>query len=871
MPLHVSDPSNPEPPRYRLKDWPRGWAPDAFLLLLVPIVCALAALRLDERLTFGPSWDTYAFLDNAADMAGKSIGYVEPHRPPMLSFLTSLLIRAGAWNVSTIQILDVVLTVLGVIAFYLLLRRRFERPLAMVASVLLIIVPASWTWLGSGYTDFPSVAFSIWALLLVVKATEDDPKWYLVALPMVLVAILTRFGAFLMIAPVVLWLALRARPFQHAKQIVMGLGLTALAYIPAGVYYNKYFSDPFYPFSFVGGVAEVGLAGPARVGPQPTGLAAMPGWYYAKHVMQLLFKSPTGYAGTLFLTVTVIGLVVAVATALLRQRSVWRSLAPIAAVALIVVVEVMKGGGVVRVAVITLLGLVIGMFLLPQEKIAAPPMSGSRGWRHKLDSSGALALDATVLIWGLLFFDAHGHMRPEIDRYFITMAPAALYFVAMGWRALGVPISVVTRIGRDGFAARPDPASRVASLVGVFALSVVAVLGASAIVGHFSPTLHNARDPIVLGAEKSAAWLLAHDSRVRDKTVYSDVWPLTSWYLGQEAFPMPTFESPKAFPHELEKNRVDYFVTIRNHSYAGYQPVYHAGSETVLKYQSTFPRALPAVAYIGDGWDAYVEQLCNFDFNLFFSDRHQIGTGTWMLDGMSAQQLAQYDAVAVFGAHWRSKAAAEKTLRTYVDNGGVVIIDASRNMDGFSYPLVDTVFMDVLVRRAKVAPSIVMTVSPDLAEQSRIATSFAPAPFVDEKGGPWYGANYHAAQWARASGQETESYEAVASIGSQPAILLERLGKGRIYWVSNNLMWHAYFEGNESEVRLVRGLFREAVGLPPIPEAEVAANVKPWFISRKLRRAWAAAHPKPSLASTGAVVPATASSVTVSASTPTPR
>jgi hypothetical protein len=866
-------PTPPATRTFHLKDWPRGWTPDFYLFGLVAIVGLLASVRLQQRIAIGPSWDTYAFLDNAADMAGRSVGYVEPHRPPLLSFLTSLLLRLGVWNVATIQTLDVGISVLGVIAFYILLRRRVERPLAMVTSVLLLLVPPLWSWLGSGYTDFPSVALSIVALLLVVKATEDDPRWYLLALPMVLFSILTRFGAFLMIVPVVLWMALRAQPFRQAKEILGGIALCAIAYVPAGLYYYKYFSDPFFPFGFAGNVANAGLTSANGVknavstpGFHLPDFSAIPGAYYIKHIVQLLFRSPAGlltkvapwvsapalpsggitWGGlfdSAFFAATIAGLVVAIAAAFIRQRAGWRRFLPAAAIVLLLLAE-WRGGTVVRVGAIAILGFCIASFMVPRRRYREIPSPEKTNWqtRRILNPRAALALDATVLVWGLLFLDAHGHMQPQIDRYFITMAPAAMYFIGISWRTLGIPLTALLKAAPDGldllfFRGRFQlkPAGSLACVVGLLAIGTVTATGAFGVFNRFSAGETEKRDKIVLGAEQTADWLKKNDPHISEKTVYSDVWPLTSWYLGSTSYAMPTFESLKAFPHELTKNKVDYFVTIRPRRYPGYVPVFGAASTTVLRNESTFPRALPAIAYLGDGWDAYVEQLCNFDCDLYFSGRGQIGTGTWMLDGLTPQQLAQYDAVAVFGAHWRNKGVAENTLRTYVENGGVVILDASHNMDGFNYPLVDTVFMDMLVRRDAMPANSAFTVAPQLAAESQVPQHFAPSPLVDEHGGPWYGANYEPATWSHSAGNAPESFETLAYVGSRPAILLQRLGKGRIYWISNNLVWHAYLEGNQDEIRLIRGVFRDAVGLPPIPSPEVASAAKPWFVSRKLR------------------------------------
>jgi hypothetical protein len=525
-----------------------------------------------------------------------------------------------------------------------------------------------------------------------------------------------------------------------------------------------------------------------------------------------------------------------------RQRSVWQRLVPVAAIGLVLLVEA-QGGSLFRVIGITALGFAVASFMRPRDSVPPEPEAYERPWRRfrRSDTGGALALDATMLVWGLLFLDAHGHMQPQIDRYFITMAPAALYLVTLGWRAFGVPFSAVTAFVKKRWAARPDALSGASAVLGIAAFAAMAALGILVVRDGYSTTAVRQRDPVVAGAEQTAQWLAANEPDIKDKTVFSDVWPLTSWYLRSEAHPMPTFESLKAFPFELEKSRVDYYVTIRSRLYAGYAPVYGAASATVLKYQSTFARSVPAIAYLGDGWDAYVEQLCNFDVSLYFSSRRQLGTGTYLLDSMTPEQLAQYDAVAVFGTHWRSKAAAEKTLRTYVENGGTVIIDASHNMDGFSYPIVDSVFMDVLVRRKSLPASSVMTVSPTLAAESRVPTTFLPSPLVDENGGPWFGASYTPAPWSESGSRAQEDYEVLASIGGDPAVLLQRIGKGRIFWVSNNLVWHTYLEGNENEVRLMRGVFRMAVGLPPTPQAEVAAGVKPWFLSRRARQVAAAA------------------------------
>ncbi|MDP2400972.1 MAG: hypothetical protein Q8M66_03250, partial [Actinomycetota bacterium] len=63
-------------------------------LAVVALVAVTTAVgRVREAIAVGPGWDTYAFLANAAEFAGKGFGYAEPHRPPLISLLTSVWFR----------------------------------------------------------------------------------------------------------------------------------------------------------------------------------------------------------------------------------------------------------------------------------------------------------------------------------------------------------------------------------------------------------------------------------------------------------------------------------------------------------------------------------------------------------------------------------------------------------------------------------------------------------------------------------------------------------------------------------------------------------------------------------------------------------
>lgn len=74
-----------------------------FLLLIVVII---VYYRVKVQLEIGPMWDTYDFLSNALWFAGKSSGYTDLNRPPLLPFLTSIFFRFGEVSEAIIFTLD---------------------------------------------------------------------------------------------------------------------------------------------------------------------------------------------------------------------------------------------------------------------------------------------------------------------------------------------------------------------------------------------------------------------------------------------------------------------------------------------------------------------------------------------------------------------------------------------------------------------------------------------------------------------------------------------------------------------------------------------------------------------------------------------
>ncbi|MFA5844595.1 MAG: glycosyltransferase family 39 protein [Coriobacteriia bacterium] len=746
----------------------------------------LIAFKTLAQVRVGPGWDSYAFLVNAAEFAGKGVGYTELHRPPFLSFLVSLVFRFTARNAAVVQWADAALSLAAIVAFYLLLLRRFSAPKAATGALALLAFPPLWDYIGTGYTDFASVGLSMWALVFLTKATEEDSRWYLAAAPVFVLAVLTRYTALLFAFPMLLWLVFRARPFRDAGRIGGAIALAIATYVPAGVFYHRRFADMLFPFAVaLGAVQDTSAVTPVTAaGLLGTGFAAQ-----AKSLAALVLPSPVSPLAWLIVVGAAAGLISRVLPPN-RSRLPWsRILLSAAAVAGL-------GYGLVKG------GLFAGQFLIPIVIYLVWRWVGPR------DLDGAdprtprgTALAGVMIAWALAYADFHALDLFRVPRYVIMVAPTLVFLCLLGWdswsKTLGDP-----RARTAGGAHRSTAAVWLSAPLVALVLASVALNAA-----------HTSRTPdyLVAGARSTARWLVKHDPGVSSETVYSDLWPLTSWYLGSAARPMPFFTNLTAFDHELDKNAAAYYVTTRSKPFKGYDAVDAAQGVTVLRRRpGARPRPLPRVLYLGRSWQNYLERLTGYGIYLDF-DAGQYGwVGTAYLDAFTPEQLARYPVVAAYGVRWHERDRIEGLLARYVRDGGSLILDASRNMGDPPFVLSDTILFGTLIRRGGVEPDAPLTVAPWFVERHPGLGRIAAAPFVDEGGGRWFGALYEPVR-------VTTPVRVLARIAGKPAILMQPLGKGRIYWIGYNLVWHAQLTDNRSEMRLVRAIVEDALSRETTP------------------------------------------------------
>lgn len=741
---------------------------------------AVAAFAIIWKVTvavrLGPRWDTYAFLANAAEYAGKGFGYSEPHRAPLLPWLTSLVFRIDGLSVSAIQWMDGALTLLAIPAMYLLVRRRASATMSAAAAVSLLCVTPLWDYIGVGYTDTAAIAISLWLVLSVVAGTERDPRWLLVSGPLFTAAVMMRYTALLVAFPLLVWIALRSSLFRHARPALMSALAGVAAYLPAALYYHREFGDALFPFVVAFGFSEA-------VSAPGSGTVAGSGWYYLTHSPALFGPAGMALVSVFVVSVAAVALSVAVGRLIDSRPPKARGILFAGASAALAVITQAHAGLALRQA-----SLALAVFAFWRAAAARD----DRG----MVAAGP-ALDATMAAWLAAYLDLHAHQQVIDPRYFIPMAVPLIYFTVRGLTVAGRSIGELLE-STSGRSSATLAAQRVTTLA--FALYVAVSLSLTV------RTTAGEPDPYLADALKASEWL-AGQTDARSATVVSDYWPLTAWTIRSDVRPMPSFEAAPAFAHELAKSDAEYYLTYSNREYRHFTTAFRTGDMTVLCRNRDESGTTPRVLYLGKSWDNYLEELTDFSFFLDSTAGRYGWEGTAFLDGPSADELARYDVVAVHGIRWRDRATGEKVLRTYVERGGTVVIDASRNLDGLSFPLVDTVFLDALVRRRVMPEHSSIDVDEEFATAHGLG-AIGASPFLDRDGGAWSGASYQAPPGKAEP-------EVLASAGGYPIISTRRIGKGRVFYVGFNLAWHAFSKQNPDEAALVRAVFDEVLASGP--------------------------------------------------------
>jgi hypothetical protein len=741
--------------------------------LLTAVAAVVIWQRLNQQWAWGPSFDTFAFLDNALTMAGKS-NYFEIFRPPVLPFITSLFFRAGFTSETAIYLIDSGFFLAGIYGLYLLCRMRLDRIWSAVACLLFISFPDVFATAVSGLSDMPAISLSIWIIYITAVAVDRDRRFYALIPVLIIVAFLTRFTTAMMIFPVFFYIFLRGGIARNLGTLTKGVIGAAVIMIANAVYaYAKAGGDMLVQLSAPYAVAAATTAAQSKA---LSGGATHGKAYYFSGMPGFLAANPGGYLLTVIL---VAGLILATMPLVMKINSADNKSHFIALI--------IAGGGSL-VLILSNLNFILGEVLLLLLFVFIMKRY------FKISDRDGVAL--LVVFWLLSLLLYQTHQAQKISRYFAALAPAISFLIAIGFEK---GIALISRR-----LPKPNMAQAIK-----YAAAIITV--GFAIFSMFSAyqKIERAGSWEVPGIKEASRW--AAQQAAPGDIIYADDFVATAWYGRVPIKAMPYFKNNAAFSHELEKYDADYFVTIWHREPMGsYEVVKTFKGATIYKKKANPAPRKPALFLIGKDIDNYLEEMLGYRYYVArrkspFPDDPNRTVGTTYIDDYKLDELSKYPVLLLYNFRWHNIDAAIALLRAYSDRGGTILIDMSGNNGSGFFDLSDADFLGTAVRTRSLPanPKVSFPASTTLAKDVNTGKF---SHFLTEDGSPWFGAAY---------GESTvpsTAFKPLVRINKDSLIGEQKLGRGKIVWLAYNFCFHAFLYQNKDEQKLVGNLFDYALG-----------------------------------------------------------
>ncbi|BDZ69146.1 glycosyltransferase family 39 protein [Methanobacterium ferruginis] len=539
-----------------------------FLILTILTVSFIAYYRVKLQMDLGPIFDTYDYLADAAEFAGKGIGFSDFNRPPFLSFLTSFFFVFGELSVEPIMIVDGLLYILGCVGLYLFLRTFFDSLTSFIGSLLFATFPIVITYAGAGFNDVSSVSVAIWAIYLTYLAVKDDSRFFFLSFPVALLAFLTRYNMALIIFPIIFYILINRKEIKYPRNIFIGIGIAIILILPFLFFINIKFGNPFYSFlDFFKTSGGAGATEHFAYNPDPL--------YYVKNLLSYI-----GAASLMIILFTFLGFAVQIFKKF-RARSeeskwiptikiLFKNFKFLIMLFLIFVFVVTFAKVHYMISEFIFFIICYLTYLLAND--------------FKLD----LDKDLLFIVWFMAFFIFQSVYVTKDHRYFISMAAPLTYFLVKGFNWSVEELKVKLK--------------GINLTMCLFAILLIVTMLLSVFSQLQDIETDNQNSKLFnQDAQAASYWLMNYDHDYKSKVIYADLWSYYAWFLQTNIGKMPIFKNnqtlylgPKdhnftaednvALNNKLEEIKPDYYICAwKGMNFTSYVPIQKFGVITIYQ------------------------------------------------------------------------------------------------------------------------------------------------------------------------------------------------------------------------------------------------------------------------------------------------
>ncbi|WP_321421571.1 glycosyltransferase family 39 protein [uncultured Methanobacterium sp.] len=532
------------------------------LFLLILITLGVIAYIISIQMRIGvPYWDVFNYLNNALYFAGIGGGSVSLFLPPLIPILTSFIFRLGYVSVNAVFIVSGFIFLIGVIGFYFLLKERFNPIQSFTGSIFFISLPVISSWIVSGGIDIPGVVFSVWAVYFLVAGLKRDSRLLYLVLPTLIIAMMARYTSGLIIIPLCFYILINLDDFRRIetfKKIVASILIEFGVLIVGVLYFFVKMGAGASILNLIFAVATATSTGAGDVAYNPNNL------YYLQNLLNYISIGPLqgtyqqilnpslgvpSIISYLIAIIIVVGLLIYIYNGVKSRFEEVDLKASKAVLLKSILITVLTVGFIISfyyqsliISEILLFSTLytIYRFLFTGKNT---PMNSRAG------------LDFMFLSWFAAFLIFHSILPFKVDRYFITMAPAMIYFMILGLSEFIIFIHSI----------RPDINISSPKKCGIWIIvALILLFSATA-----TYTGHAPKKTFTLDIASASNWLTDYDPDYQHKNIRSDYPNAMGWYLKMDilgAYPR-LYNTTSEFNDYLKSNGVDYFIdsTSQNH------------------------------------------------------------------------------------------------------------------------------------------------------------------------------------------------------------------------------------------------------------------------------------------------------------------
>ncbi len=523
-----------------------------FLLTIFLLLITIPKLLAQYNIGIG-NWDTYLYLENGRNFAKMGWGDVPSISPVLPMILSKMFLIAGHPYQEAIFNIDVFFYILGVVAFYLLLRLKYGQETSLVGSVIYATFTLLYSWVAIGGNDIIGITGTILTVYLIFISHRYNNKFYFLALPIAAYAFLSRYTAGVMVFSIAFYWIIRKVDLKEILHIIVG-GI--LGVISVGWFLYQFYIHLDTPFPFLGqfsGTVSNTVVMDSGFLPDS--------WYYIKHIPNYLCSSvpnidnfnaivnPMGNIPSLlsyvYIILFILGFVLLAYNILKTVKSSDNKISHTQKISLLIAlglfVTFLFTLGNVSYIISTVLFLIV-LYIL---------------WKVlEVYDIEYLDFDFVMISLFVVYLVFQSILFTKNDRYFITVLPFIAYFITFALDAIYKRIDDISLV-------KSIKSSRIISVLFIIFLLVNTLSFVSAL-----PTHNDYHD-----IEEACSWLSENENVTNTTVLYSDDWPAVSWYMNiycQRGVPNTKNKSyPVDFAREiLSRNKThwaaSYFIDCTN-------------------------------------------------------------------------------------------------------------------------------------------------------------------------------------------------------------------------------------------------------------------------------------------------------------------